>query len=285
MIRLSALDRQLAELQISELPSIQHVQQKQQEMLQLLRRSQTDPISYVGLEYCTPEHCARANCSEACWFGTLRRRVPQVLAIRRLMDQLDGPLHKIIVHKVDWGCPYGWLYWVKPKTAKSLMTRVFNSMLSISVTAVGTFKIYPFGTGHDLYLSEIHMIAGGADEKQLQTAFLPVQRDASVRISKVDDANDVIDEVTECNSPRLWEPRGDPAGPVHLTEFYAWLAKMKIGARIFRYGCDENFDLITYRKIRYNPRIKKKRSGRRRYYKRRKWQPIRPWSDMSYYDD
>lgn len=285
MIRLSALDRQLAELQISELPSIRHVQAKQEEMLQLLRRSPADPISYVGLEYCTLEHCARANCSEACWFGTLQRRVPQVLAIRRLMDQCDRPLHKIVVHKPEWGCPSGWLHWIKPKTAKALMTCVFNSMCSMCVTAVGTFKVYPFGTGRDLYFSEVHMIVGGANEEQLQKAFRPVQRDASVQISMVEDVNEVIDQVTKCNSPRLWQPRDDPPEAVHLTEFYSWLAEMKIGARIFRYGCDENFDLITYRKIRYKPRIKKDRSGRRRYYKRRKWLPIRPWDDTSYYDD
>jgi hypothetical protein len=286
MIRFSALDRQLAKLQISELPSIRHVQAKQEEMLQLLRQSSADPISYVGLEYCSPEHCARTNCSEACWFGTLQRRVPQILAIRALMDRHDRPLHKIVVHKPEWGCPSGWLHWIKPRTAKALMTRVFNGMCSISVTAVGMFKVYPFGPGRDLYLSEIHMIVGGANEEQLQEAFRPVQRDASVRISKIEDVNDVIDQVTKCNSPRLWQPRDDPPDAVHLTEFYAWLAEMKIGARIFRYGCDESFDLITYRKITYKPRIKKERSGRRRYYKRRKRSLSRPWiDDSAYYED
>jgi hypothetical protein len=283
MTKPSTRDQELAALRISELPSIRHVEAKQQGMLQLLRLSQVEPISYVGLEYCSPEHCAVANCSEACWFGALRRRVPQVLAIRGLMDRYDGPLYKIVAHKPEWGCPSGWLHWIKPRSAKALMTRVFNSMCSMSVTAVGTFKVYPFGTGRDLWFSEIHMIVGGANELQLKTAFRPVERDASVRISKVENVNEAIDEVTKCNSPRLWEPRGDPPGAIHLTEFYAWLAKMKIGARIFRYGCDENLELITNRKITYKPRIKKQRHGR--YYKRRKYTPYQPWFDVSYYDD
>jgi hypothetical protein len=130
------------------------------------------------------------------------------------------------------------------------------------------------------------MIVGGANREELESAFRPVQPDASVRISKVEDVNRVIDEVTTCNSPRLWEPFDDPPEPAQLAEFYAWLAEMKVATRTFRYGCDENFEL-TYRKIRFNPRPKKEpRPGRRRYYRKRpKSKPRRPWDDpASYYE-
>jgi hypothetical protein len=293
MKRPSTLDQELADLKISELPSIQRVQAKQERMLRLLKRSQADPVSYAGLEYCTAEFCGRVNCSEACWFGTLRRRVRQVQAIRLLMEEFDPPLHKIIAWKTDWGCPYSWLHYIKPRIAKALMTRVFNSMCSISVTAVGTVKVVPFGTLENRYFVEIHMIVGGANREELESAFRPVQPDASVRISKVEDVNRVIDEVTTCNSPRLWQPLDDPPEPAQLAEFYAWLAEMKVATRIFRYGCDEYFELITYRQIRFNPRPKKeRRPGRRRYYgKRRKRKPYRPWDVLSpqdrasYYED
>jgi hypothetical protein len=287
MKELSTLDQELADLHISELPSIQCVQAKQKEMLRVLKRSHADPVSYAGLEYCTAQYCGRAKCAEACWFGTLRRRVRQVQAIRRLMEQVDPPLHKIIAWKPDWGCPYSWLHYIKPRIAKALMTRVFNSMCSISVTAVGTVKVVPFGTPENRYFVEIHTIVGGASREELESAFRPVQPDASVRISKVEDVNRAIDEVTTCNSPRLWEPFDDPPEPAQLAEFYAWLAEMKVATRIFRYGCDENFEL-TYRNIRFNPRPKKEpRPGRRRYYrKRRKSKPRRPWQDLaSYYED
>jgi hypothetical protein len=289
----STLDQELADLQISELSSIQRVQAKQEKMLRLLKRSQADPVSYAGLEYCTAEHCGRVNCSEACWFGTLRRRVPQVQAIRRLMEQHENPLYKISVWKPDWGCPYGWLHYIKPRIAKALMTRVFNSMCSTSVTTVGTVKVVPFGMVENRYFVEIHMIVGGAPQKELEAAFSPLKLEAGVDISRVDDLNDVVDQVTSCNSPRLYSPRGDRPAAAQLKEFYTWLANMKIGTRIFRYGCDENFELITYRKITYNPKPKKERPpGRRRYYrKRRKRKPYRPWNvsiqqDLaSYYED
>jgi hypothetical protein len=95
-----------------------------------------------------------------------------------------------------------------------------------------------------------------------------------------------IDEVMARNS---MQPRDEqPPGPTELTEFYTWLANMQVGARLFRYGCDENFNLTTDRKIRL-PRPKKDRSGwrHRRYRKFPKRRPARPWDahdDQSYYD-
>jgi hypothetical protein len=282
----SKLDHELAKLKISELSSLAHVEAKQKKMLRLVRRFGIDPLSYVGLEYCSPDHCGRVNCSEACWFGALRRRIPEVLAIRRLMEQHERPLYRIIAWKPDWGCPSGWLHHITPGTAKALMTRVFNSMCSMSVTAVGTFNMVAVGMGtKPRFLAELHVIVGGATKEELESAFRPVQPDASVRISKVEDTNRVIDEVTTRNFPRLWEPLDNPPEPAQLAEFYAWLAEMKIGARIFRYGCDENFDLITFRKITINPKVKKERTGRRRYFKRRKRTPRRPWSNSLFFDE
>jgi hypothetical protein len=283
----STLDQQLAELKISELQSLQHVEAKQKKMLRLMKRSQVDPISYAGLEYCGPDHCGRVGCSEACWFGTLRRRVPDVLAIRRLMEQQEGTLHKIKVWKPIWGCPFGWLHCIKPGISRAEMTRIFNSMCSPSVVAVGTLKIIPVGRSDKRYFGEIHAIVGGEDRERLEATFSSLDPgDVTVAISEITDLNLAIDEVTSCIS---MQPRDEqPPGQTELTEFYAWLANMKLGTRLFRYGCDENFDLITYRKITWKPRLKKHRPWRRRrYYKRRKRTPYRPWNASSgsgYYD-
>jgi hypothetical protein len=283
----STLDRQLAELKSSELQSIQHVEAMQDKMLRLLKQSTVDPISYVGLEYCGPDRCGRLNCSEACWFGTLRRRIPEVVAIRRLMDQQDGTLHKIKVWKPVWDCPFGWLHYIKPRISRAETTRIFNGMCTMRVVAVGTVKIIPAGFGDQRYFCEIHAIVGGAPRQQIEMAFSFVdESNITVGISEITDLSVAIDEVMGRNS---MQPRDEqPPGPTELTEFYTWLANMKVGARLFRYGCDENFDLITHRKITWKPRLKKHRPWRRRrYYKHRKPRPDRPWddhSDQSYYD-
>jgi len=280
----SILNKQLTES--SELRSFQHVEAMQKEMLQLLKQSQVDPISYVGLEYCGPNHCGRVNCSEACWFGTLRRRVPEVVAIRRLMEQQEGALHKIAVWKPVWGCPFGWLHYIKPAISRAETTRIFNSMCSMSIVAAGMLKIIPAGWGDKRYFCEIHAIVGGEDRERLEATFSSFDpNDITVGISEITDLDAAVDEVTSCIS---MQPRDEQApGQTELTEFYAWLANMKRGARLFRYGCDENFDLITYRKITWKPRPKKDRSGwrRRRYYKFRKRIPARPWNaNHGYYD-
>jgi hypothetical protein len=258
----------------------------QKEMLQLLKQSQVDPISYAGLEYCGPDHCGRVVCSEACWFGTLRRRIPEVLAIRRLMEQTDGTLHKIAVWKPVWGCPHGWLHYIKPRISRAETTRIFNGMCSPSVVAVGTVKIIPAGFVDKRYFCEIHAVVGGAPRQQIEMGFSFVDEGTiTVGISEITDLDVAIDEVMARNS---MQPRDkEPPGPTELTEFYTWLANMQVGARLFRYGCDENFDLTTDRKITL-PRPKKDRSGlrHRRYRKFRKQIPYRPWNAMQgYYDN
>jgi hypothetical protein len=153
------------------------------------------------------------------------------------------------------------------------------------VVAVGTVKIIPAGFGDQRYFCEIHAIVGGAPRQQIEMGFSFVDESSiTVGISEVIDLDVAIDEVMGRNS---MQPRDEePPGPTELTEFYTWLANMQVGARLFRYGCDENFDLTTDRKITW-PRQKKDRSGlrNRRYRKFRKRIPYRPWNALHRYYD
>jgi hypothetical protein len=159
-------------------------------------------------------------------------------------------------------------------------------MCSISVVAVGTLKIIPAGYGDNRYFVEVHAIVGGEDRERLEAKWSSLdQGEITVGMSELTDLDVAIDEVMSSISMR---PRDkQPPEQTELTEFYTWLVNMKLGARLFRYGCDENFDLITYRKISWKPRPKKHRPWRRkRYYKRRKRRPYRPWDvSSSYYHD
>jgi hypothetical protein len=226
------------------------------------------------------------DCSEACWFGTLRRRIPEALAIRRLMEKQHKPPHKIAVWKPVWGCPNGWLHLIKPEISRAETTRILNGMCSPSAVAVGTVKIIPTGFVDKRYFCEIHAIVGGAPRQQIELPFSFIdESNITVGISEITDLDVAIDEVMGRNS---MQPRDEhPPGPAELAEFYTWLANMKVGARLFRYGCDENFNLTTDRKVRL-PRPKKHRPWRRkRYFKRRQRRLDRPWdvsSRSDYYD-
>jgi len=202
------------------------------------------------------------------------------------MDQHHGVLHKVIVWERSWGPPFGHLHQAKMAMSKALITRALNSLCNVSVIAVGTFKVVPFGMGENRWFSELHVIVVNADQEDLESAFLPAQPEASVRISKVMDLNETVDQVTTCNTLRLYQQGDNRPEAAQLVEFYTWLLNMKIGARLFRYGCDENFDPITDRKVKWKPRIKKNRPGRRRYHKHRKKIRRPPWVEFSdyYYD-
>jgi hypothetical protein len=272
------IDQRLAKLNISELKSVEHVRSLQRDLLKLLKRSSLDPISYVGLEYCGLERCGRVDCSEACWFGTLRRRVTEVLAMRRMLEQRAGGLHKVIAWKPNWGCSFGELQKVKIAAAKAFMSRVLNGLYNTNIVAVGAFKVIPFGASEQRWISEVHVIVAGADEKALHDVFDPWVPETSVRISKVASLRETVDEVISCNTPRTLYQNERPEA-AQRAEFYAWLANMKIGSRVFRYGCDKNFGLIANRTIAYKPRRQKARSRRR--YPPVKWVSPPP----GYFDD
>lgn len=278
----SKLDRKLAKLGISELKSIEHVNARQKDVLRLLRRSTVDPVSYAGLEYCGPEHCGRVGCSEACWFGTLRRRVPEVRAIRRLMEQHQGVLHKVIVWNPSWGSQSAELQPVNISAAKKLISRTLNSLCNVEVVAVGTIQFFTFHYV-DRWICEIHLIVAGSDEKTLEKEFAIAGPYASVRISKVVNLNETIDQITSCNTLRVQMIDGR-RNAAQRTEFYKWLLNMKIGARLFRYGCDKNFDAITKRTITWKPR--KLKHPRRRFPRiKRSVLFTPPEIDPSYWDD
>jgi hypothetical protein len=88
--------------------SIKNARRLQQDMLQqLAQHPSIDPLSYVGLEYCRPNHCARLGCAEACWFGNRRRSLEDIRAIERLLQPFDGPLYEVRIIRGVWARPFG----------------------------------------------------------------------------------------------------------------------------------------------------------------------------------
>jgi hypothetical protein len=258
----SKLDQELAKLGISELKSVEHVRTLQKDMLRLLRRSKADPISYAGLEYCGPQHCRRTGCSEACAFGARQRRRAETPKIIHLLKQRGGPLRRVRVCRPHWSRPFGELKKVSIAWGKDLAHRALDSLFDNTIIAVGTFKVAPIGidTGH--WLCEIDLIVAGRDETDLQNAFSAVRagKIPDVRVTKIDDLNTVINEVTSANLPRR-HPQllSGPPLLAHRKEFFSWLLNMKVGARLVRYGCDSHFNPLDKRKRTRKPKIRKGR--------------------------
>jgi hypothetical protein len=200
------------------------------------------------------------------------------------MDQHHGVPHKVIVWNPSWGSKSAELQPVNIAAAKKLISRTLNSTCNVEVVAVGTIQLVTFGFGFERWICEIHLIVAGSDEKTLDEEFKIAGPYASVRISKVDNLTETVNQITSCNTVRVQTIDGRPDA-AQRTEFYKWLLNMKIGARLFRYGCDENFDPITDRTITWKPR--KLKHPRRRFprIKKEPPPPSAPGNNNDYYND
>jgi hypothetical protein len=254
----------------------------QKDMVRLLQQSSVDPISYVGLDHCSADHCGRVGCSEACWFGMLRRRSSTARAISRLMTRHEGPHHRIRVWKPAWDRPYGELSNADIVRTKTFVRTICNSLCDMSLVVVGAFEAVPFSPGVPNWFCELHALISGSDEKRLEDAFSVMAGNGSARITKIEDLRKAIDEIIGSHLPMYFSPKGS-LEPKQKNELYDWLLKLELGARIFRYGCDINFELITYRKIRWKPKPVPKRKRRRRRARRYRVEPT--VLSHTYYDD
>jgi hypothetical protein len=234
----STPDQELAELKTSGLPSIQLVQAEQEKMLRLLKRSQADPVSYAGLEYCTAEYCGRVNCSEACWFGSLRGRSEAEAAFARLLQERKRDLQEALIVRPKWNRRYGELHRIDGAVGKRLVRRVLDGINDRRIVAVGTFKVCPFGyNNHGSWICEIHIVVAGTTRPELESWFRekPPQVVHDVHVARVKDLSAAIKRVPNCNEPAAPKDR-HYVGQRH--EFYSWLLAMKVGSRKIRYGCD-----------------------------------------------
>jgi hypothetical protein len=120
-----------------------------------------------------PTIVPRLGCSEACWFGTLRRREQEISAVRGLLRAKDGPFHEVqAVHGVR-SCAMGDLHKVNIAASKQVNRRALDKLYNPAAIAVGTFKVSvkPRGGMVDLWACEIHQIVTGGDKASLEKAF------------------------------------------------------------------------------------------------------------------
>ena len=205
---------------------IADVDRLQKEMLQLVAQTSADPISYAGLAYCGPNHCARAGCSEACWFGTRRRRIADQHAMRQLLREYEGKFYEIAVVRPRWDRKV--LQEVNISAGKNLVRRVLHNLGVPGIAAAGTLKVRPWGNSC-IWRYEFTFLVAGAKHSDLVKGF-------PGNVTPVNNVDDAVVSVLHCNEPARYY---NQPGLAERKEFYAWLLNMKVGARLIRYGCDK----------------------------------------------
>jgi hypothetical protein len=224
----------------TEWEPVTEVASLQNDMMNVLRRSSVDPISYVGLEYCSAKRCGRAGCSEACWYGTVRRRVANRQAACQLLRQHGGKLYDVVAFRTRWDRRRGDLHEANIGAGKNLVRRGFDRLAGYGLVAVGSFKVRPSGFNSWSWHFETHIIVAGAKREPLADVFREVPRRNihDVVVRDVKNVEDAVDDALNCNALALLS---ESFRLRQRQEFYAWLLNMKIGSRLIRYGCDENF--------------------------------------------
>jgi hypothetical protein len=255
--------RRPADNGVPNLESITEVKRLQKDMLDRLQRSTQDPISYVGLAYCSPKHCGRTGCSEACWYGTCRRLQSELQTIYNLLEKTDQPLYEVRVIPGTWAKVIGELDQFDIAAVKRLNSRALNKLHKPSLIAVGNVKVAIALTTHykygdRLWACELHEIVTVAEEAELKAAFSRLREGGAflnkIWVKKVEDLGECINRVFRRDlrpwgQPGLqpWQTEPEPVRPTKAeqTEFYRWLLGLSLGARTIRYGCDQYLNKLT----------------------------------------
>jgi hypothetical protein len=265
--------RQLAKLGIEDFETVEDVTRMQSDLLLRLRTSSIDPDCYAGLDDCRVDYCGRVNCLEACPFGSLRRRLRQVPAALRLLQNAQPPFHEVRVSRALWSRPFGKLDEASVAAAKQLNGRALDSLYirkgavydRESVIAVGRFKVAP-SPPHDVkrWICEIHQVVAGALKEELERALstrgyrgeirtkLLNPFEDYLRVKEIQDLGPVVSEVLRCDLsgwqyPWRHEIPPEPPTKAQRREFYGWLLDLSPRARLIRYGCDKNFKNLERR--------------------------------------
>src|SRR5712671_4185648 len=90
--------------------SIEQTQLLQHELLRRLSSTAMHPDRYAGLTSCSQLHCGRTECLEACWSGTRRRRLQELPAVYRLLEQTKEPIHEVRIVFASWTRSIGRLH-------------------------------------------------------------------------------------------------------------------------------------------------------------------------------
>jgi hypothetical protein len=193
------------------------------------------------------QRCGRVGCSDACWYGNLRRRIADRQAACQLLRQRGRKLYDVVVVRNKWEWRYGELREVNIRAGNNLVRRVLDKSVGSGLVAVGALKVRPIGFTGGWWRSEAHIIVAGANEFKLTVAFheTRVRIVPDVVVTPVNNIKDAVDDALNANErARL----ADSFRVRQRQEFYSWLLNMKIGSRLIRYGCDEEFKPLAGRK-------------------------------------
>jgi hypothetical protein len=269
--------RQIAKRGIEDFETLEDVERIQRDMLRRLHKSPIDHDRYAGLADCRLDYCGRVNCLEACPLGAFRRRLSDIPAALRLLENAREPFYEVRMSRALWSRPFGRLGEAGITAAKQLNRRALDRLYHTDVIAVGTFKVAPSPSHEEKrWICEIHQVVTGVKKEDLERVLSTKQFRGEMRTHKLQlfidylrvkefkDLGSVVSEVLRCDLSgwqHLWEQVLPVERPnkEQRREFYEWLLGLDPRARLICYGCDRQFKKLHKKPRRFTVRATKKR--------------------------
>jgi hypothetical protein len=266
----------ITKLGVSNFETVEKVERAQADLLDRLRASPVRSRRYRDLSRCSATRCGTAECTEACYFGTFRRRLQEVPAALRLLQKAGPPFHEVRIMRASWRRPLGQLNTASIVAAKQLNRRALDSLYDPSIVAVGTFEVAPVppceGQG---WICEIHQIVAGAKKEDLERIFSTRRDRGEIKSRSSGPINNLMIREVDALAPKVsevlrrdirgwqhpWRREIPPTRPkkAERSEFYRWLLDLHPGMRLIRYGCDRYFNLLGKQPRAIKPKVPKKR--------------------------
>ena len=254
--------------------TVADVERQQKKFLRNLEASSIRPSCYEGLESCGTTICGCDKCLEVCRFAAYRRRLQQIVAAHRLLEQCGEPIFEIRVARGVWVRDINHLREVSVGAAKQLNRRALDSLYNPDLVAIGVFKVGPATyVGKELWVAEIHeLLAGGErDIDDIKGAFSPMNFPPmgisdypdAIWAKQVANVGQVLSNIFDYRLRPYKDPR--EAGvyePNKITmalweECYRWRLALPTNICLIRYGCDRYFNKLN--KKPRKTRVPKKR--------------------------
>ena len=254
---------QMAALGLPDFEPAEVCQKRQQTMIRALERLGVKRKQLKRLKKCTAETCPSGKlCSEACHYGARRQRLRLINQGYELLAQHSGPLASVTIVHPTWEVADNDLETLSLKAAKQWLRRRLLKVENPNLLAIGAFEtcLNVEADSTRLWAGQFHLITAGASPDQLKEALAlgpryklapyakPVQikpikalgrqlgyalkRYAEQRVAYVDDQE---------RQNRRHLPLNSPDQAV----FDLWLQNLKLGDRLFLYGCKRRGGVLS----------------------------------------
>jgi hypothetical protein len=200
------------------------------------------------------------KCGALCPASTTRRFREQLPALRQLFRETsDGRIHRFQLRRSTWKWDEGCLSDASLGAISKTFRRALDSLREPSICAVGTIDARWGGTG---WFLGADVIVRAPIEANIVSAFdrnQNLQQVITLPVLDVDaDLQQLFEPLQYCKSLLPEEADWDGAPNNIRRDYYRWLAGLKPGSRIVRYGCDRYFNAL-HKQSHWKPTIKKGR--------------------------